>query len=256
MPGATDEASWPGHAGDFDADAAGRLTPSTGVPVTTDRSSPGGLAVVWAEENARDSLFDALRRRETYSTSGTRIVVRFFGGWSYDAAICSDVALARLGYEGGVPMGGELTARPTGAGAPRLVVSALRDDLGAPLQRVQIVKGWFDGGTTHETVYEVAGDAALGAVDLATCAPDGAGFGALCEVWTDPDFDPTQPAFYYARVLEVPTCRWSRALCNAEHVDCATLPADAPLRACCDGSIPDTVQERAWTSPIWYLPPP
>jgi hypothetical protein len=256
IPGAVDEDDWPGHVAEFDADAEGRLRPPGGVPVSIDTNGPGGLAVLWAEENARDSLFDAMRRRETYATSGPRMIVRFFGGWTYPDTVCSDAALAQVGYEGGVAMGGELPPRALPDAAPRFIVSALEDELSAPLQRIQIVKGWLDGDVTHEQVYEVAGDPVGGTVDLLTCEISGGGFGSLCEVWTDPDFDPSMPAFYYARVIEGPTCRWSHRLCLSEGVDCATQAADSPLRACCDGSLPETVQERAWTSPIWYLPSP
>ncbi len=255
IPGAVDEADWPGHVADYDADAAGRLRPPGSVPVSVNTNGPGGLAVVWAEENSRDALFDAMRRRETYATSGTRIVVRFFGGWSYPDTACSDPMLVQHGYEGGVPMGGELPPILAGATAPRFVVSALQDDLSVPLERIQIVKGWLDDAGTHEQVFDVAGAAGDGStVDVATCTPTPRGSATLCDVWTDPSFDPTRPAFYYARVLEDPSCRWSRRLCNAEGVDCATLATDSPLRACCDGSLPDTIQERAWTSPIWYVP--
>lgn len=255
IAGGTEERDWPGHESDIDATAAGRLHAPGAVPVAVNTDGPGGLAVIWAEENARDSLFDAMRRRETYATSGTRIVVRFFGGWGYDAAACADPMLAQVGYDGGVPMGGELPARPTTATAPRFLVSALRDDLSAPLERIQIVKGWLDAaGVSHEQVYDVAGGPDGSTVDTTTCAATSMGAGSLCDVWTDPDFDAAEPAFYYARVLEDPTCRWSRWLCNDEHVDCATLPAGDPLTPCCDGSMPDTIQERAWTSPIFYVP--
>jgi hypothetical protein len=212
--------------------------------------------VLWAEENSRESLFAAMRRRESYATSGTRTVVRFFGGWSLPAALCDARDLPAQGYAVGVPMGADLPVRPGSGGAPRFVVSAQRDPMGAPLQRVEIIKGWADARGTYERVYRVSGEATDVSVDPATCAPRGtAGAAARCGVWEDPDFDPAAPAFYYARVLEDPTCRWSRHLCNRLRVDCAAVPMSSPLRACCDGSLPDTVQERAWTSPIWYLPP-
>ncbi len=255
VAGMVEEDRWPGHVADFDADAAGRLRPAGGVPVSVNTNGPGGLAVIWAEENSRDALFDAMRRRETYATSGTRIAVRFFGGWAYADTMCTDPMLVQHAYDGGVPMGGELPARPAAATAPRLLVSALADDLSVPLERIQIVKGWLAADGTHEEVFDVAGTAGDGStVDVATCTPHPMGSATLCGVWADPSFDPTQPAFYYARVLEDPTCRWSRILCNAEGVDCATQASDSPLRACCDGTLPDTIQERAWTSPIWYVP--
>ncbi|MEZ4408529.1 MAG: DUF3604 domain-containing protein [Polyangiales bacterium] len=254
--GLVDERDWPGHASRGDDTPEGRLTPPGGRPITIRLNSPGGLAVLWAEENSRESLFSAMRRREAYATSGTRVVVRFFGGWSLPTSLCDAGDLAAQGYAMGVPMGSDLPARPASGGAPTFVVSALRDAMGSPLARVEVVKGWADATGTHERVYRLAGGDGAAGVDVATCSPTGTpGAAALCGAWTDPDFDPTQPAFWYARVLEDPTCRWSRQLCNTLRVDCGATPATSPLAACCDGSLPDTVQERAWTSPIWYLPP-
>ncbi len=255
--GLVDESSFPGHAGRGDDTPEGLLTPEgMGRPITVRVNSPGGLTVLWAEENSRDSLFAAMRRRESYATSGTRPVVRFFAGWSLPTGLCDARDLAAQGYAMGVPMGADLPARPAGAGAPRFVVSALRDAMGSPLQRLEIVKGWADATGTHERVYRVDGDATGATVDVATCMTRGTpGAAARCGVWEDPDFDAGAAAFWYARVLEDPTCRWSRQLCNRLRVDCATVAAGSALRACCDGSLPDTVQERAWTSPIWYLPP-
>jgi hypothetical protein len=256
-PGLVEEGSWPGHAARGDDTPEGRLTPEgMGRPITIRLNSPGGLAVLWAEENTRDSLFGAMRRREAYATSGTRVVVRFFGGWSLPEGLCDAPDLAAQGYALGVPMGSDLPARPAGMSAPAFVVSALRDAMGSALQRVEIVKGWADASGTHERVFRVDGEASGATVDPATCATRGTpGAAARCGVWRDPDFDPAAAAFWYARVLEDPTCRWSRRLCNELHVDCAGVPRGSPLVACCDGSLPDTVQERAWTSPIWYLPP-
>jgi hypothetical protein len=256
-PGAVDEDQFRGHA-------AGTISARFGVPPYPDRSdfNPGGLAVLWAEENSRDALFEAMRRREAYGTSGPRITVRFFGGWSYSQDLCGDAAFAQKGYAGGVPMGSELAPPPTGApAAPRFAVWALRDpgDEGAPsapLQRIQIVKGWVDSGSSRERVYEVAGDPQSGAgLDLATCTP-APGADQLCRVWTDPDFDPRAPAFYYARVVENPSCRWNTWACNAQRVDCSQPDAvPRELTACCDPGVPKSIQERAWTSPIWYSPP-
>lgn len=244
-PGFTNERTFVGHQGSNDASPQVLL----GANITF---GPGGLAAVWAEQNTRDSLFDALRRKETFATSGTRITVRVFGGWSFPTGLCGDPQLVRTGYAQGVPMGGMLPARPSGA-SPTFVISALRDpgttaQPGTPLQRLQIIKGWLVNGEPHQQVYDVAGDAQNGAtVDLNTCAPVGPGADELCTVWTDPAFDATQRAFYYVRVLENPSCRWSTWLCNR-------LPLDGRPAACTDPNVPKTIQERAWTSPIWYEP--
>jgi hypothetical protein len=253
-PGLTEESTPKGHGG------AGVMGQTVGFPDDLE-FNPGGLAVLWAEENSRDSLFTAMQRREAYGTSGTRPIVRFFGGWNYGAELCSDPQLVAKGYQGGVPMGGDLAARPRGARAPTFVVSALQDagsaeKPGTPLQRVQIVKGWVDAkGAVHERVADVAGGDNGASVDLATCKPQGTGHKQLCAAWSDPAFDPKQRAFYYARVLENPTCRWSQHVCVANKVNCSdpsTVPAG--LAACCSGELKPTVQERAWTSPIWYAP--
>ncbi|MFW6067816.1 MAG: DUF3604 domain-containing protein [Myxococcota bacterium] len=256
--GHVEEAGWTGHLADRDDTAADRLRAFDGVLVGIRTNSPGGLAVLWAEENSRDALFDAMQRREAYATSGTRIVARLFGGWGYPDDLCSAPEPIATGYDEGVPMGGELPPRPSDAGAPVFFVSAMRDAFSAPLQRIQIVKGWVEDEALHEEVYDVApeGGPDEGApVDLDTCEPDEEpGADSLCEVWSDPDFDPAHPAFYYARVLENPTCRWSHRQCLAAEVNCATVDAGDPFEACCDGSVPATIQERAWTSPVWYAP--
>ncbi len=217
-------------------------------------NNPGGLAAVWAEENSRDAIFDALKRRETFGTSGPRLVVRFFGGWDYPEDLCEEPDFVEKGYQGGVPMGGDLPPRPDGEDAPRFAVLAVREaDLGStegtPLQRVQVIKGWLNPeGAAVQKVFDVAGDPDNGAgVDLGTCAATGTGFDTLCTVWTDPDFDPGQRAFYYARVLENPTCRWSA-------YECIRLPAGERPAHCTDPDVDKTIQERAWTSPIWYRP--
>ncbi len=252
--GGVEEAPYPGHAGTVEDEPAERLALPPGALTYGRTGSAGGLAVIWAEENSREALFDAMRRRETYATSGPRIVARFFAGWGYAADLCDATDQLARAYGGGVPMGAELPERPAGE-APVFFVSALRDAMGAPLQRIQIVKGWLEGGQTRERVYEVAGDPDNGAtVDEATCTPQGAGFDALCETWTDVDFDPSVPAFWYARVLENPTCRWSRFACLEAGVDCGAIDETDPLFACCDPDVDHRIQERAWTSPIWYVP--
>ena len=220
----------------------------------------GGLAVLWAEENSRDALFAAMRRREAYATSGTRPIVRFFGGRP-PKGLCDAADFVEQGYTRGVPMGGEI-GPVLGRRSPRFAVTAMQDPGGGgepstPLQRIQIIKGWVDAaGETHERVFDVAGDADNGAgVDLDTCTPSGTGSASLCTVWEDPHFRPEERAFYYARVLENPVCRWSTRLCNSLGVDCSN-PGSVPAiyADCCSDIVDKTVQERAWTSPIFYQP--
>ena len=214
--------------------------------------NPGGLAGVWAEENSRDAIFDALKRREAFSTSGPRIVPRFFAGWGIDPGICAEDGFAEAGYAGGVPMGGELSRQDGAASSPVFAVSALADP-GTPsqpggfLQRIQIIKGWVDDeGLFHQEVHDVAGDAGNGAgVDPLTCTAHGTGARSLCATWSDPDFDPSRDAVYYARVVENPSCRWSARLCLG-------LPEGGRPEGCAPGRLPQTIQERAWTSPIGY----
>ncbi len=257
-PGLVAEQGHQGHAGA--GINAGAALPR-GLPDDLE-FNPGGLAVVWAEANDRDAIFSAMQRREVYGTSGTRPVVRFFGGWSYGAELCSGAELAAQGYAGGVPMGGNLPPQPASGRAPHFAVSALRDPGTAefpstPLQRIQIVKGWVDGqGKTFEKVFEVAGGENGAKVDLASCQPRGKGHESLCQVWEDPSFDPLQPAFYYARVLENPSCRWTQHLCNAAKVRCSDPGSMQPgFEGCCSEDFSPVIQERAWTSPIWYQPP-
>lgn len=248
--GAVVEDQFVGHAGKEDDTPEKRLQPGTLV------NNPGGLVAVWAEQNARNAIFDALRRRETYGTSGPRIIVRLFGGWDYPENLCKQADLVKVGYQMGVPMGGDLPSRPNGTIDPRFVVSAMREadfgsSEGTPLQRVQIIKGWIDNDQQPAyKVFEVAGDPNNGAgVDLDTCEPLGTGFDTLCKVWTDPEFDPNQSAFYYARVVENPTCRWNTYDCIA------SVPPEERPEQCSDPDMIRTIQERAWTSPIWYQPP-
>ena len=214
--------------------------------------NPGGLAAVWAEENTRDSIFDALLRRESFSTSGPRIAPRFFGGWGLDPGMCDDPDFAKTGYATGVPMGARLPAKPDALRGPSFAVSALADP-GTPdhpgglLQRIQIVKGWVDaGGLFHQEVHDVAGNPNNGAdVNLETCQPRGKGARSLCAVWADTHFDPDVDAVYYARVVENPSCRWSTW-------QCLSMPEAKRPNGC--EQLPKTIQERAWTSPIWYVP--
>ena len=255
-PGLTAEKGHPGHGG---AGMGAQDVKPTGFPDDLE-FNPGGLAVLWAEENSRDALFSAMQRREAYGTSGTRPTVRFFGGFDYPDTMCAEPGFATRGYASGVPMGGDLPPAPADAKGPRFAVWALQDagtpaSPGTPLQRIQIVKGWVEDGDVREQVIDVAGGPNEASVDLATCEPQGEGHRELCTVWTDPDFDATAPAFYYARVLENPTCRWSQHVCNEAGVDCSE-PGSVPpgLVACCSEEHAATIQERAWTSPIWYAP--
>ena len=214
-----------------------------------------GLAAVWATENTREAIFDAMERKEVYATTGSRMGVRFFGGWEFTDQDLNSRQPAFAGYDKGVAMGGDLRARRSGATAPTLMVYALRDPIGANLDRIQIIKGWMDAqGATHENVYDVAwsGDRRAGAdgklpavgntVDVANANwTNTIGAPELGAVWSDPDFDPAQKAFYYARVIEIPTPRWSTY--DAFRLG-VPLPEDAPT----------STQERAYTSPIWYTP--
>jgi hypothetical protein len=288
-PGASDATQYAktGAHGDVSFAVSGQILNNTFL-LGADTNG-GGLTGVWAEENSRDSLFSAMQRRETFATSGTRPLVRLFGGFSLPADMCRKGNFAQKGYDNGVPMGGTL-AGPA-AKAPSFAVAATMDPgwighAGTKLQRAQIIKGWVDAaGQTHETVYDVAGDSKSNAsVDLKTCKPRGGGGEEdLCAVWTDPAFSADQHAFYYARVLENPSCRWNQYFCNAKSVDCSkpmgicssgkgcntdgdcrqgeqcNPPAtytEFEYQQCCSADIPKTVQQRAWTSPIWYTPSP
>ena len=247
-PGLVDETDFPGHGG------AGIPLEAGDIPLIVDRPNfgPGGLAVVWAEENSRDAIFTAMLRRETYGTSGTRPELRFFGGAELPEDLCSSPDRIARAYASGVPMGGTLA--PSEA-APRFLVSALRDpaDSASPLQRIQIVKGWLAAdGSTHERVYDVAGGPNDARVDLATCERIGTGHAQLCADWQDPDWDASEPAFYYTRVLENPSCRWTQWVCARNGVSCADPATIAPgLEACCAEDHRSVVRERAWSSPIW-----
>ena len=255
-PGLVAEDRFVGHA-------AGTVTARFSVPPLPDRLdfNPGGLAVLWAEENSRDALFAAMKRREAYATSGPRITVRMFGTLRSEGATCGRPGFARTGYASGVPMGGELAPAAMPARAPSLAIWSLQDAgvadrPGTPLERIQVVKSWLEAGEPRTAVFDVAGEEEPGEVDLDTCAPAPGGSPELCAVWQDPAFDPSAPAVYYARVVERPSCRWNQWVCNGAGVVCRdpeTIPAG--LESCCEADVQRTIRERAWTSPIWYTPP-
>jgi hypothetical protein len=233
--GKTGEATFSGHAGSKDDTIEKRLETDIAAAY-----GPGGLVAAWATANTREAIFAALQRREVYATSGTRPVARFFGGWSYAPNLCANPLLVPIAYRDGVPMGAVL---PSPAGArPIFVVQAQSEALGAPLRAVQIVKGWTSDGEDHESVTTIVE------------APTPAGSQTLCEVWTDESFVAGDRAFYYARVLEVATPRWSAYDCANAGVDCEGGAVPPGLERCCDGTMPASIEERAWTSPIWYLP--
>jgi uncharacterized protein DUF3604 len=256
-PGAADENRFLGHGG---AGMPSKENVPPGLPDLLEYN-PGGLAVLWAEENSRDALFEALRRKETYGTSGPRIVSRFFAGWDYSQNLCESPDLVAQAYAGGVAMGGELVSAPAGA-VPSFAVFASQDagtsdGPGMPLQRIQIIKGWLDkNGEQQERVVDVIGQADNGAsVDTRSCVPSGPGHAELCTVWRDEAFKPDQRAYYYSRVIENPSCRWSQRICAANGVDCSQPETIGEgLEGCCAVEHRPVVQERAWSSPIWYKP--
>jgi hypothetical protein len=229
--------------------------PKTGVKIMDWEVGASGYAAVWARENTREALWDAMERKETYSTTGPRMVVRFFGGFDFEAKDAQDRMPARVGYTKGVPMGGDLRKAPAGK-PPTFLVAALKDPIGANLDRIQIVKGWLDAqGELHENVYDVAWsggrkpDPRTGKVPSVGSTVDvenatwtnSIGSPELIAVWKDPGFDPAQRAFYYARVIEIPTPRWTAY--DVKRFGNKPLPGTRM-----------TVTERAYTSAIWYTP--
>jgi hypothetical protein len=214
-----------------------------------------GLGAVWAKDNTREAIFDAMERKEVYATTGSRIAVRFFGGWEYTETDLKSREPAFSGYQKGIPMGGDLTDAPSGKN-PTFMVYALRDPIGGNLDRIQIIKGWLDeNGETHERIYDVAVSDGRkidaegrcktpvgNTVDAETASfTNTIGASELTAIWTDPDFNSEQKAFYYARVIEIPTPRWTT-------IDAFRFGIDIPEGA------PISTQERAYTSPIWYTP--
>jgi hypothetical protein len=230
--------------------------PKTGVKVMDWEVSAAGYAAVWANDNTREALWDAMERKETYATTGPRMIVRFFGGFDFEPNDAHNRLPATIGYTKGVPMGGDLTAAPKGK-SPAFLVAALKDPIGANLDRIQVIKGWMDkSGALQEKIYDVAwgdadkrkpgGDGKLPPVGSTVDVPNATwtntiGDPELITVWKDPDFDPTLRAFYYARVIEIPTPRWTAY--DAKRLGVKPLPGATM-----------TLQERAYTSPIWYTP--
>ena len=217
--------------------------------------SASGLAAVWATENTRQGIFDAMRRRETYATTGPRIALRLFAGWDFEPEDAASPELPAIGYAGGVPMGGELSGSARQGDGIRLLISAMKDPQGANLDRIQVIKGWLDGeGNSRERVFDVAwSDDRLQRVDgslpsvgntvneAAANYSNSIGAAQLATVWEDPQFDPAQAAFYYVRILQIPTPRHSL-------YDAVALQTEPPEQ------YPRTIQERAYSSPIWYQP--
>lgn len=228
--------------------------PKTNLTIMDWEVGASGYAAVWAKENTRESIWDAMQRRETYATTGPRMVVRFFGGWNFTEADAKTRVPAEAGYKKGVPMGGDLNRAPAGK-APTFLVAALKDPIGANLDRYQIVKGWMDAkGQLHEKVYDVVwgGNRKRGSdgkvpsvgntVDLRTATwTNTIGAPELIAVWKDPDFRSNEPAFYYGRVIEIPTPRWT----DYDAVRFGVTPPKGTRM---------TITERAYTSPIWYSP--
>jgi hypothetical protein len=223
--------------------------------IMTSQEVASGLTAVWARENTREDLFDGVKRKEVYATTGTRIRVRVFGGWDFSADDLGRSDFVSQGYGRGVPMGGELGNASSGK-KPSFLIRALRDPDGANLDRIQVIKGWLDAnGETHERIYDVAVSDGRGigtdgrckkvvgtTVDIETATyRNTIGDAAQSAHWTDPDFDPKQPAFYYVRVLEIPKPSWQAHDANYFGVE---MPDEVPM----------TVQDRAYTSPIWYTP--
>ena len=229
--------------------------PKSGVKIMDWEVSAAGYAAVWATENSRAAIFDAMKRRETYATTGTRMIVRFFGGWDFESADAANRMPAAIGYAKGVPMGGDLNDAPLGK-SPTFLVGAMKDPIGANLDRIQIIKGWVDkNGKTQERIYDLAvsGGRKIDAqgrcktpvgstVDIENATwTNTIGAPELLTVWKDPEFDLSLRAFYYLRVLEIPTPRWTAY--DAKRFGVKPLPGTTM-----------TLQERAYTSPIWYTP--
>jgi hypothetical protein len=254
LMGATEEYDWPGGHGFEDGTARRRQTAEVGGWIAAREQSPGSLSAVWATENTREAIWDSLYARESYATSGTRIAVRFFGGWEFEGDPAKSPDMVEIGYRDGVPMGRDLPPREN-PDAPRFLIAASKDALGANLDRIQVIKAWVSpSGELKDKVFDVVwsgdrrpdSDGKLppvgNTVDIRTATySNTVGAAQLTTVWQDPAFDPALPALYYVRVLEIPTPRWTT-------YDSANN--GLPLL----DSVAATVQERAWSSPIWYRP--
>lgn len=255
----TEEDNFPGALGNNDShskeNAPALLTENNSVlRQPTAVLSASGITGVWAEQNTREAIFAAFQRREVYATSGPRIQVRMFGGWDYTAGLVNSSRWLATAYAEGVPMGGDLAKAPAGSRAPRFLLQALKDPDGANLDRIQVIKVWRSNGQDHEKVYDAVWSGnrrpdangklpAVGnTVDSRTATyTNTIGAAQLTGEWVDPDFDPAVPAAYYARVIEIPTPRWTTHL---------SVEQSLPLTTAREPSL----QERAWTSPIFYTP--
>tara|TARA_R110002110_G_scaffold330339_1_gene541598 strand:- start:17381 stop:19147 length:1767 start_codon:yes stop_codon:yes gene_type:complete len=254
LMGDTDEDNFVGGHGGEDATAERRRNSEVGGWLAAREQTPGSLTGAWASENTREAIWDAMYNRETFATSGSRIALRFFGGWNFSDDLADRQDNVKRAYKKGVPMGGDLNNAPRGK-APRFLVMASKDALGANLDRIQIVKGWVDSnGEPQDKVFDVVWSGsreldtsgrlpAVGnSVDLRTATyQNSIGEPQLATVWEDPEFNADQRALYYARVLEIPTPRWTTY---------DAVRSGMPLLE----DVPATLQERAWSSPIWYQP--
>lgn len=256
LAGGVTEKTFAGHIGSGDDTPQKRASWSSEVPGNSS-NGPGGLIGVWATENSRDAIFKSMKKKEVFGTSGPRIQPRFFAAWDYPADLCEQPGMINKAYRSGVPMGSDLKPGKdddASSKAPTFLVSAIADTgsaqmAGTPLQRLQVIKGWVDEqGNNQQRVYEVAGNADNGAsVDLNSCEQSGTGFAQLCSVWRDPDFAADQRAVYYLRAVENPSCRYSTWQCAAMD------EVDRPV-SCSLPEVKTSIQERAWSSPIWYTP--
>lgn len=255
LMGDTDEDNFVGGHGLEDATPERRQSSVVGGWIASREQTPGSLTGAWATGNTREAIWDAIYNRETFATSGSRIAVRLFAGWNYANDLHTRADMLKQAYEHGVPMGGDMKPAGKRGGAPRLLVMASKDALGANLDRIQIIKGWVDAeGKTHDKVFDVVwsgarrpgSDGKLPAVgntvDLKTATyRNSIGDPQLAIVWQDPEFDPSVEALYYARVIEIPTPRWTTY---------DSVRAGLPLL----DNVSATITERAWSSPIWYKP--